>query len=623
MKKFFFISLSCFFKITICFSQAYSIKWQKCLGGNGKDSSTGVKKTLDNGFVIVGCTNSTSGDVVGNHGAFDGWIVKLDSLGNILWSKTVGGSSNDYISTIEITKDSGILIAGSTNSNNGDFANSRGLTDAWIMKLNNIGNIVWKKQVGGVSNDLIKSIAITSNDTIIAYGSTSSNNTGDLIGLPWPLSRNGNPCFNSNWIIKFDLFGNILFNSLSDGGSSSGSYSDYSIEPSNVYATSDNGYILISTTNSYFTRWPQSSKVLWKNTTPINYDWYYITFNLNYGFSYDDNVGIVQSYDSGYYITSGSNNELGSATLNRIRKINNFGKVKWIKTFYGQYSNFSKPVAIDILNKSQIIAGSFTKNTSCGNCDSFSVLPTYIHDSSYTDFWIINLDTSGKFNWQKCFGGSSNEFLAGLQSTDDVGIVATGTAYSNDGDVSGNHGNGDFWVVKLKANHSLPVKLKSFEAKSKLLDEVILNWIVETEINVLKYNIEMSLNGKDYIKIGTINSSGNQEYSFIDKKRQGIIYYRLEIIDKDGSINYSDIKKILLDKKFNFTIYPNPSKDKLLIKSNNKGIYKINNVLGKTFQSGTINYNFEEINISNLANGIYFLNFISQNNVVTMQFIKD
>ncbi|MDR2523205.1 MAG: hypothetical protein LBC93_05845, partial [Synergistaceae bacterium] len=61
--------------------------WQKCLGGSRDDKANSIQQTSDGGYIVVGYTNSTDGDVIGNHGENDAWVVKLDASGDIMWQK--------------------------------------------------------------------------------------------------------------------------------------------------------------------------------------------------------------------------------------------------------------------------------------------------------------------------------------------------------------------------------------------------------------------------------------------------------------------------------------------------------------------------------------------------------
>ncbi|MEP7170967.1 MAG: hypothetical protein ABI855_16485, partial [Bacteroidota bacterium] len=91
-----------------CFCQtAPGIQWQKCVGGSSYDSGFSVQQTIDGGYIAGGTVQSYNGNVTGNHGGSDYWAVKLDSAGNIEWQKCLGGSDDDYGSTIRQTAKGG------------------------------------------------------------------------------------------------------------------------------------------------------------------------------------------------------------------------------------------------------------------------------------------------------------------------------------------------------------------------------------------------------------------------------------------------------------------------------------------------------------------------------------
>ncbi len=154
--------------------------WQQCLGGTGGDFAYSLIQTFDKGFAIAGHSGSTNGDVTGNHGGDDAWIVKIDTLGKIEWQKCFGGGDDDRAYSIIQTSDSGYAFAGYTVSTNGDVAGNHGGADAWVVKLNSAGVIEWQKCIGGIGDEEANSILQTSDGYIIA-GSTNSNN-GDIAG---------------------------------------------------------------------------------------------------------------------------------------------------------------------------------------------------------------------------------------------------------------------------------------------------------------------------------------------------------------------------------------------------------------------------------------------------------
>ena len=113
------------------------IEWQKCLGGTDWDDVNPIQQTSDGGFIVAGFTESNDGDVSGNHGNDDAWVVKLNSLGDIEWQKCLGGTIDDRACSIQQTSDGGFIVTGFTYSNDGDVSGNHGYSDYWVVKLTN------------------------------------------------------------------------------------------------------------------------------------------------------------------------------------------------------------------------------------------------------------------------------------------------------------------------------------------------------------------------------------------------------------------------------------------------------------------------------------------------------
>ena len=109
--------------------------WQRSLGGSGWDSAESIRQTSDGGYIVAGWTASTDGDVSGNHGGTDAWVVKLDGAGNPVWQRCLGGSWEDDAYSIQQTSDGGFIVAGGTESTDGDVSGNHGDSDVWVVKL--------------------------------------------------------------------------------------------------------------------------------------------------------------------------------------------------------------------------------------------------------------------------------------------------------------------------------------------------------------------------------------------------------------------------------------------------------------------------------------------------------
>lgn len=219
------------------------IEWTKCYGGTGGDYGKSIRQTSDNGFIVLGVAASTNGDVVGNHGNTDLWVLKLDTAGVMQWQKCLGGTSfegspatslqgfNQSQMSIIITADGGYLVASSSGSNDGDLTAHYGPVgfgseDVWIVKLDTAGTIQWQKSMGGSLKDLAGDVLQTP-DGGYMLACWSSSTDFDLTG-----SHGGY----DSWIVKVDASGNIQNKKCLGGAGTDIPYS--------ISATTDGGYVL-------------------------------------------------------------------------------------------------------------------------------------------------------------------------------------------------------------------------------------------------------------------------------------------------------------------------------------------------------------------------------------------
>ncbi len=157
------------------------IQWEKNYGGNKNEYLYGLDITSDGGFILAGHSESSDGDVTGNHGGIDYWAVKVDAHGNMQWQKCLGGSGDDIANSVCAARDGGYVIAGYTESKDGDVSSGHGLRDYWVVKLNWEGKLQWEQSLGGSSFDEAWSVQSTIEGGYIVAGYTSSND-GDVTG---------------------------------------------------------------------------------------------------------------------------------------------------------------------------------------------------------------------------------------------------------------------------------------------------------------------------------------------------------------------------------------------------------------------------------------------------------
>lgn len=241
--------------------------WTKRFGGNYQDGANSVDQTLDGGFIITGFTESFG------VGGSDVWLIKTNSSGDTVWTKTFGGINNDFGSAVRQTSDGGYIITGYTES----FG--AGARDVWLIKTDILGNLQWSQTFGGNLDDRGFSSLETSDGGYIVTGFTESFGSGGSDVLLIKTDINGNPLWYKTyggvfddggyaiiqtsdggfmisahtasfgtgggavWMIKTDEFGDSLWTRIFNGGGFDRAFS--------VQQTTDYGYIITGSTSSF------------------------------------------------------------------------------------------------------------------------------------------------------------------------------------------------------------------------------------------------------------------------------------------------------------------------------------------------------------------------------------
>ncbi|MBP6310666.1 MAG: T9SS type A sorting domain-containing protein [Flavobacteriales bacterium] len=175
------------------------IQWQRCLGGSQPDFGRSARQLGDGSYLVLGSTRSNDGDVSGNHGGVDFWLVRLDSDGDPIWQRCYGGSLNDAPFALEATPDGGYVLAGESRSTDGDVTANAGFTDYWVLKLDAAFDIQWQHSYGGSGGETAYTITLASDGGYFLNGFTDSQD-GDVIGSI------GTGDF---WVLKIDINGEI------------------------------------------------------------------------------------------------------------------------------------------------------------------------------------------------------------------------------------------------------------------------------------------------------------------------------------------------------------------------------------------------------------------------------
>jgi len=480
-----------------------SIQWQKAVGGTGVDTFRSTLQTSDGGYIIAGSSTSVDGDISGNHGSSDVIVVKLSPLGSIEWQKSYGGSGNESAESIKKTSDGGYVIVGSSSSLDGDVTGNHGFGDFWIIKIAGDGVLQWQKSLGGTNGDNGRAIQQTPDGGYIVGGSTSSID-GDVTGNHNPPATVGNSDY---WVVKLTETGNIVWQKCLGSFSS-----DYL---SSIAMTNDGGYIA---------------------------------------------VGEVQANDGD---VTGHHGDFDYWVV----KLSSAGAIECQKALGGSGWDAGR----DIIQNSAgnyIVAG----YSSSGNGDI-----TGMHGDG--DGWVLELDAAGNIIWQKAVGGTGSDFLYSVRQAVD-GYILAGDTTSNDEDASGNHGTDsfDYWGIKLSAAGDVQWH--------KLLggsgDDSAFSIIALTDGN--------------YLVSGHVGSNDGDVTG-----SQGVVDGWIAYLANDLAVNESSPAN-------KFTLYPNPAKGVINV-SADAGIigtaYVIYDQLARIVKTGTLDAENSIIQVEDLSNGVY------------------
>jgi len=177
-----------------------NIVWRKYFGGSSNDRSFDAVQANDGGFVITGFSESNDFDISNSKGSYDYWVIKLDVSGNLIWEKSIGGTEIDQSRGLAKTDDNGYIIAGNSFSTDGDISSNIGGSDFFLVKLNDTGEIIWKKNYGGSNFDYATSINKIRKGFVVSGYSTSSDN-----------HLTSNYGENDFWVITIDNDGNLIW----------------------------------------------------------------------------------------------------------------------------------------------------------------------------------------------------------------------------------------------------------------------------------------------------------------------------------------------------------------------------------------------------------------------------
>lgn len=399
------------------YSTEVNVAWQKSLGGSGRDIAYAVLQTNDLGYLVAGSTESLDGDVSTNNGGIDSWIVKLDEAGNTQWETSIGGSDQDVIHAIKQTQDGGYIVGAFSSSVGGNVPANNGMRDFWVVKLNSSGSILWSTSIGGNKDDILEDIIETSDGSYVAVGFTSSDDY-EVLGQ------------SDAWVVKLDNNGALLWETNFGNGLRDLAFS--------IDETQDLGYII-----GGYTETTTNKRDMW--IFKLNQEGVFQWERFYTGSENEEVTSIQQTSDNGYIICGYSRSSDGDIGENKgsldaiIIKTDNVGVLTWKKVIGG--------IDFDGLNE--------IKQTSDGGYlaigGSRSEDLDIEKNNGGIDFLVIRMQPNGDVIWQRNLGDIGDDIPNSVQETQDGGFIIAGSWYTNiSGQGEGTTGDDNFWVIKLE-----------------------------------------------------------------------------------------------------------------------------------------------------------------------------
>jgi hypothetical protein len=209
-----------------------AVQWTSILGSSAADVAYAAAPAADGGYWIAGAAYAGDGDVVQHYGNADCWLVKLSADGELLQQKTLGGGLEETPKTLHTLEDGTMVMTATTLSQNGDINGNSGSYDAWTVKMDAQGEILWQVCSGGTGVDRLQAAHPTADGgMVLAIHSMALNGHYD-----------SSPCHMDIWIVKLDAGGIVQWENTVGGAGDE--------EAVALLPTADGGYLIAGHTSS-------------------------------------------------------------------------------------------------------------------------------------------------------------------------------------------------------------------------------------------------------------------------------------------------------------------------------------------------------------------------------------
>jgi uncharacterized delta-60 repeat protein len=316
--------------------RAGEVLWQQELGGRGTDQVYGVVLDAAEGIVVAGHTRSHG------RGVSDIWVVRLDPKGRVTWDRTFGGGKEGRARAIAATEDGGSLVVGFVAPNTSTDS------DAFVMRLDHEGSLLWDKRFGGPGHDGFFDVAVLADGSIAAAGHTK---------------RGGSTGFDF-WVVRMDEDGTLLWEKQVSRGLWEAATA--------VVTSAESGLLVVGVTSAdsfglddaWILQFDSQGQLLWQRV--VGRDGQQKAWAA--GRQPSGNLVVVIA------TTSGGKGSTDAQLLG----LDDAGNILWEQVYGGEL--WDRPTSLAIGPGGEIILGGSTTSSGAG----------------YEDFWVLRLDSNGR-----------------------------------------------------------------------------------------------------------------------------------------------------------------------------------------------------------------------------------
>jgi hypothetical protein len=571
--------------------------FQKTFGTPGDDYSSDIIQTSDKGYAVLGTLNRSGV-----------YLLKIDSLGNKQWSKNLALESiwGSVLRGFTQTTDGGFILGGSIKYG------SSGNYYSFVVKTDNTGNVIWTNMHVALSK--IISIKQTIEGDYIA------------VGMQYSGSR--------NTLVRFNTSGNITW---------SRTLPLYSMSTMDVIQLAEDS----SFVTCYHDNNPSLNIIMSRFSKKANLMWSKTITNPHY----------VPSIVFGHLHENGNDVQvtLNGNSCSELLSVNKNGTSAKILGLNCDFYNFSISDAFPNTHKGSFMVGQYN-----------------VANAGYgaTDILLISIDSLGAFNWAKQIGGASYDIPKSIKQTKDKGVIIVGETESF------SSGYNDIYIIKTDSLgqsgcHTTPITFTTSSLIANVANytgaiDSLFNNITSSQTIAISNPVEVTYNA--CICVPPVASFTPSTYGDMQDNSTWADKWYWTCSGIPGVVDSTTINKsyygplpngtytVCLKVKnscgvdslcqlFNYVyypinvkentenlisnLYPNPFHDKLIITRENPNLnmpdmkIRITNSFGSLIYSGTLEGTEKEIQLPELASGLYFIQFISNGIVVSRKLVKE